>query len=294
MHFYPARHPLTIGLAAAVPLLVCVSVIAVLGFALLRKWIGLAFAMFLATVNVVIQVPLFSADEAQASDASVVVLQTNIELGQGDVDRIAELVETHDVDILAVNELTAEAADAIAQTIVADLLPYSYLQPERRAAGTGVWSRYPITAPRRLDGFMLAALQMSIAMPVGSGTQTVSFFALHPPYPLEPAAWFEELGRIKTTLAAVPPGVPVIAPGDYNATYDVVAYRQLLTDGYRDAGEAAGAGWLPTYPADRFTGPLFAIDHVVVRDVSATRVATESVPGTDHLALVAELTLASR
>lgn len=294
LHFYPARHLVAIALTAAAPLLMVMVVPAVVGFAVLRKMIGLLTAVVVAAVCTWVQLPLFIADGADATGTSVVVLQTNIELGQGDPGRIAELAERHDVDVLAVNELTAEAAEAIDATSVGYRFPYTYLQPERRAGGTGVWSRFPISSPRRLDGFLLASLQMSLSVPQDGGPKIVQLFAFHPVYPLEPVGWSDELNRIRAVLEEVPTDVPVIAPGDYNATYDHTAYRRLLTNGYVDAGEIAGAGFLPTYPTDRFTGPLFAIDHVVLRNVGARRVVTEVVPGADHRAVVAELVLPGR
>lgn len=286
MHFFPARQPLTIGLAAAAPLLMPAAGIALLGFAVLRAVVGLVATSAVTVACVAAQAPLFVADPVAGHGTPLVVMQTNIELGKGDPERLAELVARHDVDIMAVNELTVEAAVAIAETGVADHFPYSYLQPGPLAYGTGVWSRYPISSPRRLEGFTLASLEMTIEPP---DAESLRFFAFHPVYPLDPAGWFDELSRIRDVLADVPEDVPVLAAGDYNATTDHTAYRRLLSDGYGDAGELAGAGWLPTYPADRIAGPLFAIDHVVVRRFDASEVRTESVPGADHRAVVAEL-----
>lgn len=290
MHFYPARHPLTIALAAAAPVLMLAVVVPVVGFALLHKWSALAVSVVLAAAGIWTQAPLYLADPSGAPGTPVTVLGSNIELGQGDVARIAELVDTHEVDILVVTELTPRAADTLAKTDVSQRLPYSYVQAAPGSEGTGVWSRYPISAPRLLAGFALANLAMTITVE----SVPVRFLALHPAYPLDPARWSDELGRLAEVFAAVPASDPVIAAGDFNSTRDHVAYRTLLAGGYHDAGELAGAGWLPTYPADRVTGALFAIDHVVVRGVSATSMRTEHVPDADHLAVVAVLNVPSR
>ena len=48
----------------------------------------------------------------------------------------------------------------------------------------------------------------------------------------------------------------VIAGGDFNATVDHAQFRHLLSGGYRDAAEQAGAGFVPTYPTDYPFPPL--------------------------------------
>jgi endonuclease/exonuclease/phosphatase family metal-dependent hydrolase len=51
-----------------------------------------------------------------------------------------------------------------------------------------------------------------------------------------------------------------------------------------------GAGWLPTYPANRTIPPLLPIDHILVSpQLTATSVARFSVPGSDHLGLKAKI-----
>jgi endonuclease/exonuclease/phosphatase family metal-dependent hydrolase len=82
----------------------------------------------------------------------------------------------------------------------------------------------------------------------------------------------------------------VLAAGDFNSTNDIREFRGMLTDGYRDAAEQAGAPFAPTYPADRFT-PVIAIDHVLTRNATGTGVQTVRVPGTDHMALIVDVAL---
>jgi endonuclease/exonuclease/phosphatase (EEP) superfamily protein YafD len=82
----------------------------------------------------------------------------------------------------------------------------------------------------------------------------------------------------------------VIAAGDFNATTDHAQFRRLLAHGYADAAQQSGAGYLPTYPNDRWYGPLIGIDHVLLRGgVGAADVRTLGVRGSDHRALLARL-----
>ena len=54
---------------------------------------------------------------------------------------------------------------------------------------------------------------------------------------------------------------PLVVAGDFNATQDHRQFRDLLnSNGYHDAADDAGAGALPTFPADRSVGPIARID----------------------------------
>jgi endonuclease/exonuclease/phosphatase (EEP) superfamily protein YafD len=65
------------------------------------------------------------------------------------------------------------------------------------------------------------------------------------------------------------------------------ALRRL---GLKSATDVAGAGWLPTYPADRPLPPLLPIDHVMInKGLTATSVTSFAISGTDHRGLFATL-----
>ncbi len=56
--------------------------------------------------------------------------------------------------------------------------------------------------------------------------------------------------------------------------------------GLKSATDVAGAGWLPTYPANRRIPPLLPIDHVLINeDLTATSVTSFALSGSDHRGL---------
>ena len=59
---------------------------------------------------------------------------------------------------------------------------------------------------------------------------------------------------------------PTIVAGDFNAVDDHGPMQQLRGLGLKSATDVLGAGWLPTYPANRRFPPLLPIDHVLVND----------------------------
>jgi endonuclease/exonuclease/phosphatase family metal-dependent hydrolase len=80
---------------------------------------------------------------------------------------------------------------------------------------------------------------------------------------------------------------PLVVAGDFNATRDHRQFRDLLnSNGYRDAADDAGAGVLPTFPADRSVGPIARIDHVVLVGVNSESAA---VADSDHYAVIARV-----
>ena len=67
-------------------------------------------------------------------------------------------------------------------------------------------------------------------------------------------------------------------------------FRDLLTNGYRDAVEQTGAGFAPTFPSNRRTiPPLLVIDHILTRAAPASSIKTIKLPGSDHRSLLATI-----
>lgn len=79
----------------------------------------------------------------------------------------------------------------------------------------------------------------------------------------------------------------VIVAGDFNSTPDMRQFRDLLTNGYRDAVEQTGAGFAPTFPSNKWFPPVLVIDHVLTRNAAASSIQTVDIPGSDHRALLA-------
>lgn len=66
-------------------------------------------------------------------------------------------------------------------------------------------------------------------------------------------------------------------------------FRDLLTNGYRDAVQQAGSGFAPTFPAGGPFPPLVTIDHVLTRNATAASLRTVTMPGSDHRAVLASV-----
>jgi endonuclease/exonuclease/phosphatase family metal-dependent hydrolase len=86
--------------------------------------------------------------------------------------------------------------------------------------------------------------------------------------------------------------------GDFNATYDHSEFRELLAAGRPDGqalvdvGTASGSRLIPTWPMEGPTLPGITIDHLVTTArIGSTGYQVQRVPGTDHAAVLAILTI---
>lgn len=286
LHFWPGTDRVTVAAAAVSPVLwLACTVIAAVSLLCVRAPRRLVLVAVLAASGIWVQAPLWRGEPAPAGPA-LTVLTANIQVGAGDAEALAQLVRDNHVDVLVVLEVTNHAAQRISASTIATDLPHALVRPAALANGTAIYSRHPLKNTGVVPGFVMTALTAVAAVP---GRGDVQLFALHPMPPLDVGTWDSELGRIRAVLQGVPEGRPVVALGDYNATYDHVRFRNLLTGGYRDAGQLAGAGWLPTYPTDKTYPPVVGIDHILLRGLGAAEVTAHEIPGADHRALLARV-----
>jgi endonuclease/exonuclease/phosphatase family metal-dependent hydrolase len=257
-----------------------------------RRWTVGAVALLAALMLGALVLPrAIPGGRGPASGIPLHVMTSNMLFGTADAPEIVRLVRDHDVAVLAVQEFTSEGKEALARAGLGELLPYSSLADEPGASGSGIYSRYPLTATgdrRNGGGFRQA---YATVQPPGAGPLPVE--SVHPRAPSELVLnrfWWDDLaGEPK----ADPAGSPRILLGDFNATLDHQPMRALVATGYRDAADATGQGLLPTWPffGSRHLPPV-TIDHVLVdKRIGVREVSVHRIPRADHRAVIAELTV---
>ncbi|WP_157577232.1 endonuclease/exonuclease/phosphatase family protein [Saccharomonospora iraqiensis] len=260
-------------------------VLAVLAFVGRQRLIGVASAL-LALALVVPLVPRVVVDGGPAADGpGLRVLAFNMYFGEADARRVVDLVAEHRVDVLVLTELETDTVRALTDAGLPELLPHRISRPGAGGVGSALISRYPLTGAE-LAGpstFEQPAARMRVD---GVAVEVV---AVHPVPPVTDArTWRSELGALPE---ADPDGAVRVLAGDFNATADHAAFRDLVATGYVDAAEQRGRALVPTWPRDRF-GPPVTLDHVLV-DTRATvdHYSTHDIPGSDHRAVLAHLRL---
>jgi len=257
-----------------------------------RHWAAGAVALVAAVIMTACVLPRAVSGREPPGGVALQVMTSNMLLGGADPATVVRLVRDHDIEVLAVQEFTPEAEAGLRAAGLAELLPYSSLAAEARSTGSGLYSRFPITAAgahRNGGGFMQA---YGTIQPPGSDPLIVE--SAHPAAPYAVSAlhdWREDLLK---QPHADPHGPARILLGDFNSTLDHAELRELISHGYRDAAVAVGKGLVPTwgnYYGPRRLPPV-TIDHVLVdarigvRDVRVYRV-----PKSDHRAVLAWLRL---
>lgn len=221
----------------------------------------------------------------------LVVATANVRFGYGDAATLTRIVREQHVDVLALQENTADTTMAIQAAGLRTLLPYGVDNAQPGARGLSVYSRSPITATAPAVPAPGTADTRSIGGIIAlAGGQQLQLRSVHPP----PAVNQRSLRCWKHCTRGYPTptsaAITTILAGDFNATLDHHPLRLLLDRGYRDAAEQAGAGWRPTWSNGAWA--QLTLDHVLVPPGFAVRsVRTHDLPGSDHDVVVTTLRL---
>jgi endonuclease/exonuclease/phosphatase (EEP) superfamily protein YafD len=269
-------HPLVAAMAFT-PHVAAASVLVVAALAALRRWLPLALAA-VATLALGAAVLPRALGDPEAGGPHLRVLTVNAAVGAVPAEAIAEVVRERRVDLLSVQELTPDL-----DAELRDVLPHAVTRPEAGATGTGLYSRHPLRELPPPAGGPFA--QTAARLDWEGGFEVVS---VHPPPPVSAQhvdGWHETFDGLPRADR------PRILAGDFNATLDHHALRELIGSGFTDAADATGDGLRATWPANRGgLRPGIAIDHVLVtQDLVAVRTEIVGLPRGDHRAVFAEL-----
>jgi endonuclease/exonuclease/phosphatase family metal-dependent hydrolase len=284
------RGPL-VQLFAFTPYAVVLAVIPALVALLARRWLAAAVAVVAVAILAVSVLPRILPDHDRGPTAGVElhVMTGNMLEGGADPARIVALVRDYNIAVLALQEFTPAAQDALAAAGLGTLLPYSSLIAEEGTTGSAVYSRFPVTAPgshRNGGGFQQA---YATIQPPGAGPLLVE--SAHPVAPFDLRALKDWRADLANEPRADPTSTPRILMGDFNSTLDHAQLRTLISHGYRDAADADGAGLIGTWgPYDGDPIPPVTIDHVLVdRRIGVRDVQVHGLARSDHRAVLASL-----
>lgn len=247
----------------------------------LNRWVGagIVLAVLGTGFHGALLAPSFVGDHP-SGPADLTVMNLNLHLGSGDAEEAVRLIREQDVDLVVLEEVTPALESKLNAAGIAAALPYVGGKAAAGAAGTVIRSAYPLSDDERLIGVGNGVHRIRVQAP-----EPFWLMAVHVNQPLDSKGlWRPDWDVLNQVLPELEG--PVVAVGDFNATLDHGAMRELLSAGFTDAARDANAGWQPTWP----NKPLIAIDHVLFTEpYGAISTRTFVVPGTDHRALVAQL-----
>ncbi|WP_346343369.1 endonuclease/exonuclease/phosphatase family protein [Rhodococcus sp. MS16] len=290
--FYVGPESNTLIIASSfVPLMLGVGLLGLFVLAATRSWRTLAVGVAVVLAGAFTQAPLFVSNTPDTvAGEGIRVMQANIRLGEADPGALVEQVRSHSIDVLTIQELTDSAVQQLDTHGLAALLPYRFVEPKDGGGGTGIYSRFPLTEQESLGRFAMSNLVATAD--IGDG-RSVTVASVHPmpPYPSPAWMWASEMGKLNGLLhEQAADGKPMIVGGDFNSTYSHSRFRAILTNGFTDAAEQTGAGFVMTFPADTWYPALIGIDHIVTNRATVTHFERIEIEGSDHHGLVATVT----
>jgi endonuclease/exonuclease/phosphatase (EEP) superfamily protein YafD len=217
------------------------------------------------------------------------LLSINARGGAADPAAILRILQSYNVDVLAVQELTPKMVSRLAAAGLGQLLPFSHLDPRPRSPGTGLWARWPLTPLPPVPGLTAAAPRARID-PLGGRPVTLTAVHSHAPMRGHADTWQRELALIRQTLAGA--DGPQVVAGDFNASRDHRPFRDLLAAGFLDCADSSPRRSWPgfTWPATGRMLPVMRLDHVLVSRTATVRMARAiRVPRTDHHGVLAAI-----
>jgi len=234
------------------------------------------------------------APESAPAPVRLRVLTVNAWGGAADPAAILRIVQQHNVDVLAVQELPPQLVSRLAAAGLADLLPFSHLDPRPGSPGTGLWARWPLTPLPSVAGLTSATPRARTGPP---GGRAVTLTAVHPMAPTygHAAIWQRDLTLIQQALTAT--DGPHIVAGDFNASRDHRPFRDLLAAaGLTDCADSGQSRSWPgfTWPAIRVIPalPVMRIDHVLAPRTATVHMSRAiRIPRTDHYGVFADIEL---
>ncbi|MDO0913347.1 endonuclease/exonuclease/phosphatase family protein [Streptomyces sp. DT2A-34] len=258
-----------------------------------RRWFGVVWAVALCGLLAWFIEPYGKTGEPGGPAlVSFRVLTSNVEFGHA-TDALVSAVRREKPDLVFVQECEY-TCDATLREALGTGYPHRAAQVAGGSAGSVVLSRFPLDPTDPVPGTM--AMPGAVADVRG---HVVRLQLAHPvpPLPGRTDLWRRELGELRDFAAgnAGDGGTPLVLAGDFNASQDHAAFRRILDTGLRDAARLTGHDRTPTWPAR--TTPAFGvqIDHVLLTaDLSARTARFLDLPGTDHRALLVDVTLHQR
>ncbi|MYW47713.1 endonuclease/exonuclease/phosphatase family protein [Streptomyces sp. SID161] len=262
------------------------------GFALLcallaRWWAGLVWAVTVLGLLAWYVEPYGRTREPDGPPlAALRVLTSNVEFGRG-TPALIRVVRDRRPDVVFVQECDSGCRAALARE-VADTWPYRRAVEADGSKGSVVLSRFPLTPAAGVAGTM--GMPGAVADVRGHAVRLQLAHPM-PPLPGQVGLWRRELGRLRA-FAAAGRGTPTILAGDFNASQDHAAFRRILDTGLSDAARLTGDDRTPSWPSRTASVIGAQIDHVLLSpDFTATDARFLHLPGTDHRALLTDVTL---
>jgi endonuclease/exonuclease/phosphatase (EEP) superfamily protein YafD len=253
-----------------------------------RRIVGFAVLLLAIGLSALLLPRLLSNGQPEANGERLRIMSINLYKGLADPRTVVRVATEEKIDVLVMPELTDAEAEKLDQQGLSNLLPNRVYEADRSGSGTGVVSRYPLRKITLMPETTLAQPSMVVDVP---GNDDVELTAVH----LQPGVRSGSAGTWRSEMGRLPRPTPDervrVLAGDFNASFDHATFRAIVDRGYADAADQAGKGLVPTWSSDPIGIPV-TIDHILADNRCAlSDYDVYDIPGSDHNALVAQVTL---
>lgn len=257
-----------------------------------RQWALLGVALVTVAAHVALAAPELAAREpvptVPAGALHFRLFSGNVYARNPDPSGIAAEIVAARPDVVFLQEATPAIVGVLDRAGALAPLPSRIAVPRGDPAASLLASRWPL-----VDQEVVEVDGRPILLRATAETERgrVRLYAVHvvAPFGANRPAWIAGLGRVADAIAAETE--PVLVAGDFNATWNHRAFRDVLAAGVTDAGAARGRPLQFTWPRNRrFLPPVTRIDHVLTSaGLTVTAIRTGQGRGSDHRPLVADV-----
>jgi endonuclease/exonuclease/phosphatase (EEP) superfamily protein YafD len=251
----------------------------------IHEWRPAGLAAVVTAAGIVGMAPAFP-DRGSAGGGDVqtiTIVQLNLSFRNTTPDAVADFIRGEQADIVTLQEVTAKTGRVI--DILADDYPFRVLCSATRAGGQAILSRLP-RAPGQSKGCTEGEGMAWMRVMAGGQPVSVASLHLHWPYPFGQG---RQIDRLEDYLQGLPR--PVLLAGDFNAAPWSHAVDRISQA--TDTTVAGGLRFSFDIRVNSWAPPIaMPIDHILLpRDMTPLDVRLGPGPGSDHLSIVAKVSL---
>lgn len=231
-----------------------------------------------------------------ADSTCITVMTINTRYGRADASAIVHAVKQYSVDVLAVQEASADLQQSLEQEGIGSELPHMTAGTPTDEDNGGFNILYSRTTPVATTSNAVDIDAASVpAQTLYVDGRNVTFAAVHTASPHRGAQrWAAGLQGIAQLGAPSGAGVqaPVVVMGDFNSNSDLPSFRAALkVGGFEDSSYELHSGTHLSWPSSwGFAPAMLELDHVVhTEGVTAVDQRTLTIPRTDHKAQIVTL-----
>ena len=263
------------------------SLLLLIAFAVLRNPVYASLLLVITVLNASLVLPWYFGGVAVESDTSLTLLHANVFSKNDDYERLFELIEAEQPDIIFLQEVTENWQDATVR--LHEDYPHNHVEAQEGNFGIAMFSRLTLDSVSHIDSPPLSYPTIVATMTVNG--ESLTLINTHPTIPLTRSFYEARNHQIQSIADLVnQSNGSVILMGDFNTSPWTRPYRALeQSTGLRNTQR--GLGIRPTWPTFMPLA-MIPIDLALVsEDIGVVETRTGPRIGSDHLPLIITVAL---